>query len=350
MSEQASHRAGLVSCIIPVFNREQMLREAVECVLAQTYRPLEVVVVDDGSTDNTGAVAAELVAASPNEVFYVRQENAGPGMARNTGLQHARGEFVQYLDSDDLILPRKFELQVAQLQADPQAGLSYCLSMRADKQGRRRAWARTGENIERILPEFLLQRGWHTISPLWRRTACEAIGPWKPFRVMEDWEHDCRAGLLGVRPVYCPEPLVEIRDHTEHRACGGTFSRDVMLGYFQAHRSVFHLLHEAGRTDAAHLRGFSRKLFWIARMCGERDLTDQAEEALAMAMECAAPFTSTRGMQMFHTATRVFGWKSTVTVSERARNIFRGGKESAPAQPASTSQPASSSQATPANS
>ncbi len=108
---------GLVSIIVPVFNRPALLAEAVGSALAQTYRPIEILIVDDGSTDETPATAAQLASEHPAEIRVLRQVNAGPGSARERGRQTARGEFLQYLDSDDLLLPRKLELQVAALRA-----------------------------------------------------------------------------------------------------------------------------------------------------------------------------------------------------------------------------------------
>ncbi len=83
----------LVSTIIPVYNRPTMLHNAVACLLAQTYRPIEIVIVDDGSTDSTPEVCQELAAAHPGLVLAVRQANAGPGAAREQGRGVARGEF-----------------------------------------------------------------------------------------------------------------------------------------------------------------------------------------------------------------------------------------------------------------
>src|SRR5437016_1531203 len=103
-----------------------MLREAVASVLAQTYRPIEVIVADDGSTDDTPAVCRELAEQYPEVVRWTSQTNAGPGRARETGRGLARGEFIQYLDSDDLLGPRKFECQVAALRKRPDCGVAYC--------------------------------------------------------------------------------------------------------------------------------------------------------------------------------------------------------------------------------
>src|SRR5689334_20068405 len=114
----------MVSTIIPVFQRAALLREAVGSVLAQAYRPIEIIVVDDGSTDDTPACAEALADAHP-EISVVHQPNRGPGAARETGRQRAQGEFIQYLDSDDLLLPGKFEGQVAGLRSRPECGIAY---------------------------------------------------------------------------------------------------------------------------------------------------------------------------------------------------------------------------------
>ena len=108
--------AGLVSTIIPVHNRSRLLREAVASVLEQDHRPIEIVIVDDGSSDETGAVADGLARTHPETVRVLHQPNGGPGAARQRGLDHSRGEFVQYLDSDDLLLPGKFSAQVEALR------------------------------------------------------------------------------------------------------------------------------------------------------------------------------------------------------------------------------------------
>lgn len=317
-------KEGLVSTIIPVHNRPAAIREAVDSVLRQTYRPVEVVIVDDGSTDDTGRVCQSLADAQPSTVRYVRRENGGPGQARNTGLAQAQGEFIQYLDSDDLLVPEKFACQVEMLRKNTHCGVCYGITKRPYCSRPDVPWARTGETFHRILPEFLLARGWDTASPLWRRQVCDAIGPWSSLRTMEDWEHDCRAGIAGVRPIHCPKPLSIVRDHDGERASGHHlgFTSDVLRDYYRAHRSVHNCLREAGLVYEDYLRQFSRKLFWIARMCGQRGLLAEAEGALDMALENAGLHGPTGDLMSFRAATRVFGWRATVGVSESVRRLL----------------------------
>ena len=106
----------LVRVIIPVFNYDRFLAEAIECVLSQTYRNLEVIVVDDGSTDRTSEVAKSF---ADRGVRYCYQENAGIGPARNTGVELAQGEVFAFLDADDRWPEAKIERQLRAFENDP---------------------------------------------------------------------------------------------------------------------------------------------------------------------------------------------------------------------------------------
>ncbi len=109
----------LVSAIIPVYNGAAFLGEAIECVIAQSYRPLEILVVDDGSTDTTAEVAGKYTI----EVEYTYQPNAGPAAARNRGIGLAKGELLAFLDVDDLWSEDKLALQTAYLGENPEVDI-----------------------------------------------------------------------------------------------------------------------------------------------------------------------------------------------------------------------------------
>jgi glycosyltransferase involved in cell wall biosynthesis len=105
----------LVSVVMPVYNGERFLRGSLDSIFAQDYEPFEVVVVDDGSTDSTAAIAG-----SYGGVRYVRQENRGASAARNTGVAEARGELIANADADDALPPYKLRVQVAYLVEHPE--------------------------------------------------------------------------------------------------------------------------------------------------------------------------------------------------------------------------------------
>jgi glycosyltransferase involved in cell wall biosynthesis len=105
-----------VSAVIPAYNAERFISGAIQSVLVQTYEIAEIIVVDDGSMDRT----AEIAAGFP-EARVIRRPNGGPGAARNTGIHAASGEWIAFLDSDDLWVPRKTEIQLA--CASPEVGV-----------------------------------------------------------------------------------------------------------------------------------------------------------------------------------------------------------------------------------
>jgi len=110
----------VISVVIPAYNAGGFIKRTIDSVLAQTYRDYEVIVVDDGSTDNT----AEAVRSYAGKVRYIYQENAGDGPARNTGIRAAKGDWIAFLDHDDEWLPQKLELQMKLLDRNP--ALRWC--------------------------------------------------------------------------------------------------------------------------------------------------------------------------------------------------------------------------------
>jgi glycosyltransferase involved in cell wall biosynthesis len=121
-----------VSVVIPAYNRAHFLPEVVESALAQTYRDFEVIVIDDGSTDNTPEVASRF----PPAVRYYRQENQGLSAVRNKGIELARGEYIIFLDSDDVLLKDALEKSVLFLDQHPEAGFCHGQFCTIDVNGR----------------------------------------------------------------------------------------------------------------------------------------------------------------------------------------------------------------------
>jgi GT2 family glycosyltransferase len=213
-------RSGTVSTIIPVFNRIGMMVEAVESVLAQTYRDLEVILVDDGSSEETWKTCQKL-ALRDERVRIRRREHAGkPGVVRETGRVLARGNYLQYLDSDDLLAPERFAKMIETLEAGGGADLAYCATRRytAGTKPTDEPAGRTGQTFARIFPEILAEKPWFTSSVLYRREICDRAGPWSDLPFLEDVELDARMGRLGARVAHCPELLADFRDHSEGRA------------------------------------------------------------------------------------------------------------------------------------
>jgi len=309
----------LVTTIIPVYNRAAMLRQAVDSVLAQTHRPIEIVISDDGSTDDTPAAMAALVAAYPDVVRCVRNPNRGPGPAREAGRLLARGEFIQYLDSDDRLLPRKFEAQVAALRARPECGIAYGRTRLIDMDGQVLAspfkW--TGDVHATLFPGLLIDRWWCTHTPLYRRELADVIGPWCDLRYSQDWEYDMRAGALGVKLAHCDVDVSEHRHHVGARQTGSGkwLAPPDRVRFFEA---LFTNARSANvALDAPEMRHFSRWVFSHARTCGQMGDAESARALYRLALRASAGFGF--DMRAYRTLAGVVGWERAARWSDAAR-------------------------------
>ena len=193
----------LVSAILPAYNRERYLGAALESILGQDYRPLEVILVDDGSTDGTARVAR-----SYPGVRYLYQPNQGAAAARNAGVAASRGEFLSFLDSDDVWTPRKLSLQVDFLLKHPEIG--YCLA-------RMQNFPEPGCPLPpRVQPE---EAGAPEVGALpstliVRREIFDRIGGFDPrYPVGEDIDWFFRAKDSGIPFAILPEVLLRRRLH-----------------------------------------------------------------------------------------------------------------------------------------
>ena len=121
-----SNTTPTISAIIPTYNRAHLIKDALGSVLAQTLSVTEIIVVDDGSSDDTETVVTSWAAGNDISLVYLKQANAGGNVARNRGVETARGELIAFLDSDDLWARDKLEKQVAVMTANPELGAVYC--------------------------------------------------------------------------------------------------------------------------------------------------------------------------------------------------------------------------------
>lgn len=167
----------LVSIVIPAYNAERFIGGTLNSALAQTYRRLEILVVDDGSTDGTAGIVRAM-AALDNRVRLLSQGNAGVAAARNRGLREARGEFFAPLDADDLWHPRKIELQLETFRtADPDVALVYSWSSIIDEEGRVRGQVSTARPEGHVLPDLVAHNFIGNGSvPLVRTAVARSVG------------------------------------------------------------------------------------------------------------------------------------------------------------------------------
>lgn len=203
----------LVSVIVPAYNAERFLGDAVASVLRQTYAELELIIANDGSSDST-ADLVERFTAEDARVRPVHKKNGGPSSARNAGLSAARGELVCFLDADDVFLPDKLERQVGFLQFFPSCDLVYSDFYIGDDQLNPIAlWSRSPPDVP--LRELFSYCCWFApMSPLVRALALAKVGPFdEGLRSSEDWDFWIRA-VQHVTSGYLPGPVGVYRLHS----------------------------------------------------------------------------------------------------------------------------------------
>jgi glycosyltransferase involved in cell wall biosynthesis len=174
-----------VSVIIPVFNRPSQLRRALESVLAQSFDDFEIIVVDDGSTED---LWAKVPALGQPRVRYIRQQNQGTGAARNKAVEAARGEYISFLDSDDVFLEDNLKLLYEQLGRQPGAAVAHGWSLLVDQAGRETQRTRP-ELVGRVPQQYLISNPTPVGTLLIRRQCFEAGHRFDAnLPLYEDWD------------------------------------------------------------------------------------------------------------------------------------------------------------------
>ena len=177
-----------ISVVIPAYNAAKTISETIDSVRRQTFTDFELIVINDGSSDHT----AELVnAVADDRLRLFSYENGGAAIARNRGIDHVSGEFIAFLDADDLWTPDKLELQLEALQKHPKAGVAYSWTTHMSQDGKvfyaSSSVSFEGDVYSELLVSNFLTNG---SNPLIRRVAIESVGGFDPSLVSgEDWEY-----------------------------------------------------------------------------------------------------------------------------------------------------------------
>ena len=199
----AASNLPLVTVIVPTYNRPALLQQTLASVLAQTYPALEIIVVDDGSTDET----ATLLETYRGRVQVIRQANRGLSAARNRGIAAAQGVFLTFLDDDDLIAPTKIARQAHLLHTRPELGLVHCGYYHSDGGGQLldKVWLfPEGDTLPQLVQGNYIWSG----APLVRRTCLDQVGGFdSSLPQLEDWDMWLRLAQAGCRFAAVSMPL-----------------------------------------------------------------------------------------------------------------------------------------------
>lgn len=232
-------KTGWVSVVIPCYNAERFLGETLESALAQTYPSLEIIVIDDGSTDRS----AEVLRSYASRVRVERTPNQGASAARNRGTALAQGEFIQYLDADDLLRPKAVGQRVQALQ---QSGADVAYSDYQRLEENAEGVFQRGTSVARRLEDvhsdpvlaFLTDFWVPPAALLYRRTLVERIGSWnESLPVIQDARFALDAALCGARFIYVPgvsaDHRIQRQDRSLSRRNRAAFVRDVFANASQ---------------------------------------------------------------------------------------------------------------------
>jgi len=200
----------LVSVIIPSYNCGKYIKEAIESVFSQTYKNFEIIVIDDDSTDDTEYSLKEYI----GKITYFKQPHRGAASSRNEGLKRAKGDFIAFLDADDVWEKEKLEKQIKYLEEHPEAGMVYTDLYRIDMRTNRllSRWSEVFPVKEGFVFKDLIEKNFiQTSSTLMKKEVIECIGFFdETFKAYEDidyWVRIAEKFKIG----YIPEPLVKYR-------------------------------------------------------------------------------------------------------------------------------------------
>ena len=240
----------LVSAIIPTYNRREWVQLAIDSALAQRGVTLEVIVIDDGSCDGTG----DALRTRYNDcIRYIFQENQGESVARNRGAVEARGEFLAFLDSDDLWLPGKLARQVDFLRRNPDCGAVSCQAYAINHHGREILRLPYGTHVTggRISLQQILTSGLPLSgsTPVIRATAFQQIGGYDVnIRHGEDVDIAVRLLLENIPVGMIARPLAKIRSHASSQSLA--LQEDKFLASHRDHNRMYDYIEKHTSTPA----------------------------------------------------------------------------------------------------
>jgi glycosyltransferase involved in cell wall biosynthesis len=311
----------LVSIIIPSYNSSRWLGATLESALAQTHRTREIIVIDDGSTDDSLALARSF---APRGVRVYAQPNSGAASARNHGLAVARGTYIQFLDADDLLAPDKISIQLARL-ADAPAGSVASAS-----------WTRFYDKISDAV--FETQPVWRDLSGLdflcahyddyWMmppiawlspRSLLDEAGPWRnDISLNDDGEYFCRVLLRSAGIVFCPEARCYYRS-----GLPGSLSRRAdapalqsLVRSIEANTTAMLAHEDSPRVRQSVANAWQRLAYDIYPV-----LLSEADAAARRARSFGGSSRGIQGGRLVRWTERIFGWRAAARVKYRSAKI-----------------------------
>jgi len=251
----------MTSIIIPSYNRFSLLKEAVESCLNQTFQDIEIIIIDDGSTDGTEERVQELLNDEwkSKGIFYFKQKNAGASAARNFGLENAKGEFIQFLDSDDLLYPSKLQLQLEEINKQ-KADVCSCSGFMGpvfdaiDNEVLGVSFENKIDLMHKMCSGTV--HAMCTPAPLWRKTVLDGTNGWNTSIAFgDDLEYHIRLLCKVTKVCMVPDKLFFVREHADFRLSNANGNIKQIESGIATQYSIYDVLSKNGLWDTVFQQG-----------------------------------------------------------------------------------------------
>ena len=274
-----------LSIIIPVHNRIGLLYEAIDSVAKLNMDSTEVIVCDDGSTEDVGGVCRTFEQRGLEIIHSRTEKNMGAQVARNRGMELAQGEFLLFLDSDDALTGEGLPDLLEAFDHDPSLDYAYGKVIRANERLEAR---RHGELVGEEFSDSPYDIGgyhWHTIGALYRKNFLERVGPWNvDMTGSQDWEYQARVKLAGGKRKFVNTVVGCWRQqHASERVSAIEFRPDYVRSVMIACEVVLKIAREKGRCDKALEKRLAKRLIVHAIEWGAHGYWQQRKECLLQA-------------------------------------------------------------------
>lgn len=304
-----------VSIIIPCYRQGKYLSEAIDSALAQTYWNVEVIVVNDGSDDNTDEVARQY----QTRINYIRKANGGVSSARNAGIKAATGAYIKFLDADDYIVPAQVEWQMTAME-ERQDRVSVT-SLRAYIEGFPHQYTDYVHSLRALLPDLFNQPDSSPHAWLFPSRLVRAINGWRNIKITQDWDFLCRVGKLR------PQLICDERIGGYYRVHPGSLSSDKSLMAVEVAEQLI-VLHDEIR-DGSNRDWFGTELLGAEQRTYRRLLLANIqkrslrEELLRRIRELRSQVPRPLGSPRFELLSRVTGYRLAEQIYTRYLKLKR---------------------------
>ena len=276
-----------LSIIIPVHNRADLLAEAIEAIIGQGLDSYEIIICDDGSTENIASICEKFSLPKEQMVYSGTDKSQGAQVARNRGLLLAHGKFIMFMDSDDVLAPNGAKPLLEALESDPELQYAYGKV------------SRVNETLDAIAgdvpvgssfanePVEIAGYHWHTMGAVYRKSYLELVGPWNvEMTGSQDWEYQARVKLAGGKGKFVDEPVGYWRQHGGERVGTAKFRPDYVKSVMIGCESILNIARQKQRCDAALERRLAKRLIVHALEWGANGCWRERRACFLQARDC----------------------------------------------------------------